>query len=49
MRPLPSKAICADSSMSGSVRTGSILNPGGSQNRFCCSAGVSGVTGAFGA
>ena len=35
MRPLPSKAICAGSSMSGSVSTGSILNPGGSQKRFC--------------
>ena len=34
MRPLPSKAICADSSMSGSVSTGSILKPGGSQNFF---------------
>ena len=48
MRPLPSKAICAGSWMSGSVSTGSILKPGGSQNFFCCSAGVSGTTGGFG-
>ena len=47
MRPLPSKAICAGSSMSGSVSTGSSLKPGGSQNRFACSAGVSGWTGGF--
>ena len=33
--------------MSGSVSTGSILNPGGSQNFFCCSAGDSATTGGF--
>ena len=33
--------------MSGSVSTGSSLKPGGSQNRFACSAGVSGWTGGF--
>ena len=41
MRPLPSKAICAGSWMSGSVSTGSSLKPGGSQNRFASSAGES--------
>ena len=33
--------------MSGSVSTGSILKPGGSQKRFCSSAGVSATTGGF--
>ena len=47
MRPLPSKAICAGSSMSGSVSTGSSLNPGGSQKRFASSAGDNGTTGGF--
>ena len=37
----------AGSWMSGSVRTGSILNPGGSQNFFCCSAGDSATIGGF--
>ncbi len=41
MRPLPSNAICAGSSMSGSVRTGSSLKPGCIQILFASSAGES--------